>query len=129
MAYNNEVEDKELKAVCDHLAKVIGSNMPSVVNSKVWHRTAVWFMGTNPLVGYSVTKKGKVNLLFWSGQAFKEPGLTKEGSFKAAEVKYGEVSEIDEAKLKKWLSECTVTMYNYMDIRKNKGKLSLIKPE
>jgi hypothetical protein len=126
-AYNNKVESPELKAVCDHLAKVIDATMPKTVTSKISYAQPIWFLGANPLVGYNVTKKGKVNLLFWSGQAFEEPGLTVEGSFKAAEIKYETVGDIDEAKLKKWLKEAAVTMYDYMDIRKNKGKLTLMK--
>lgn len=127
--YNQRVEPPELKAVCERLADVINVSMPAGTTSKVWHAHPVWFIKDNPIVGYNVTKKGNVNLLFWSGQAFSEPGLSPEGSFKAAEVKYSNVADIDEAKLKKWLSEAAVTMYNYKDIRKNRGKIDLVRPE
>ena len=126
--YNNAVSQAELKAVCERLAEIIDANLPKAT-SKVWHAAPVWFILGNPIVGYSVTKKGLVNLLFWSGQSFTEPGLLPEGSFKAAEIKYANVTEIDEAKLKAWLAESAVTMWNYKDIRKNRGKLSLLPVE
>ncbi len=128
-AYNEKVERPDLKAVCQKLAGAISANLPKTATSKISYSQPIWFINDNPIVGYNITKRGKVNLLFWSGQAFKEPGLSVEGGFKAAEIKYQDVGEIDETKLKKWLNESAVTMYNYKDIRKNKGKLSLIKPE
>lgn len=124
--YNDRVEPPNLKAVCDRLAEVIQANMPEGTTSKLWHAVPVWFINDNPIVGYSVTKRDKVNVLFWSGQAFKEPGLSAEGTFKAAEVKYENVGDINEDKLVKWLKESAVTMYNYRDIRKNRGALSLL---
>jgi hypothetical protein len=121
VTYNNNVESPELKAVCEKLAAIIQLTLPEGKTSKVWHAAPVWFINDNPIVGYNVTKKGRVNLLFWSGQSFKESGLSAEGSFKAAEMKYDTVSDIDEAKLTKWLQESAVTMWNYRDIRKNRG--------
>jgi hypothetical protein len=32
--------------------------------SKIWHAMPVWFVGENPVVGFSVTTKKGVNLLF-----------------------------------------------------------------
>lgn len=123
--FNNKVEDANLRAVCDKLSILISENLPKST-SKIYYAIPVWFIDENIIVGYSITKAGKVNLLFWSGQGFKTPGLTPEGSFKAAEVKYGSVDEVDEAQLKKWLSEAKKIIYNYKDIRQNKGKLSLL---
>jgi hypothetical protein len=125
-AYNKVVKEPELKEVCETLARLVDDALPKNAVSKIWYAQPVWFINDNPIVGYNVTKKGKVNLLFWSGRAFKEPGLAVEGSFKAAEIKYGNVSEIDQTKLNKWLKESAITMYNYKDIRKNRGQLSLI---
>ena len=60
--------------------------------NKIWHAHPVWFLEGNPIVGYSKLKNC-VRLLFWSGQSFKEKGLKKEGTFKAAEARYTAVDQ------------------------------------
>lgn len=124
--YNNAVESPDLKAVCEELAKIISTNLPKTAMAKISYAQPIWFINDNPIVGYNVTKKNMVNLLFWSGQAFKQAGLSPEGSFKAAEIKYANPDEINVDDLKKWLKESAVIQYNYKDIRKNKGKLDLL---
>lgn len=125
LAFNKSIENTEHKEVCEllyvEIVKVLGSD-----TCKIWHAIPVWFVKENPVVGYNLTANKGVNLLFWSGHAFSEPGLTPEGSFKAAEIKYQNVSDIDIEKLRKWLEEAKVKIYNYKDIRKNRGTLSLI---
>jgi hypothetical protein len=79
----------------------------------------VWFMDGNPVVGYNATAK-YVNLLFWNGQSFIEKGLTAAGKFKAAQIKYTDVSEIDEKTLRRWLKEAGTKIWNFKDIRKGK---------
>lgn len=122
--YNRAVEQEDLREVCDALAKLISKGLNGA-SPKIWYKNPVWFIGENPIVGYSVTKSKGVNLLFWSGQAFDTSGLKSEGSFKAAETFYKTVDEIDENLLQKWLDEASVKIYNYKDIRKNRGKLTL----
>ena len=123
--FNEKIENETLRAVCDVLMNEITKNLPGAT-VKIWYKIPVWFIKDNPVVGYSVTKRNGINLLFWSGQAFTEPGLKPEGSFMAAEVKYKDIREIDTEKLQKWLSEASVKIYNYKDIRKNNGVLTLI---
>jgi hypothetical protein len=65
-------------------------------------------------------------LLFWSGQSFIETGLSNVGKFMAAEIVYSNVNEIDLNKLEKWLNESQLIIWNYKDIRKNNGVLSLL---
>ena len=48
----NAVMPKVEKKICDTLAQEIDKKL-SGAESKVWHRTAVWFLGGNPIVGYS----------------------------------------------------------------------------
>ena len=72
------------RAICQLLAERIDVGLPDADN-KVWHAHPVWFLDGNPIVGYSKLK-GCVRLMFWSGQSFKEKGLNKEGTFKAAEA-------------------------------------------
>ena len=123
--FNNGVEDEALHSVCEVLMDEIAKGLPNAT-VKIWHAIPVWFIKDNPVVGYGPTKRKGVNLLFWSGQAFNEPGLTPEGSFRAAEIKYTDAQQIDTDKLQKWLSEASVKIYNYKDIRKNRGVLTLI---
>ena len=51
-------------------------------------------MDGNPIVGYSKLKDC-VRLLFWSGQTFEEPLIKNEGKFKAAEIRYTSVNQIN----------------------------------
>ena len=72
--------------ICELLALEIDRHLPEAEN-KIWHAHPVWFLDGNPIVGYSKLKTC-VRLLSWSGQSFEEKGLKKEGTFKAAEVRY-----------------------------------------
>ncbi len=109
------------KKICNSLAKQIDAALPKA-ESKIWHRTAVWFDDGNPLVGYSKRKVG-VQLLFWSGQTFEEKGLEPEGSFKAAEVRYESAADINAKDLKRWLTKAKKIQWDYKNIVKRKGKL------
>lgn len=120
----NALYKGETKKICVLLRTEIEKLLPKAT-SKLWHGGPVWFIDDNPVVGYSVLKAG-VALLFWSGQSFTHPGLSKEGSFKAAEIKYVSASDIKLGDLRKWLKECKTIQWDYKNIVKNKGKLSKI---
>lgn len=113
------------RAICRLLAKQIGEHLPEAEN-KLWHAHPVWFLDGNPIVGYS-RLKGCVRLLFWSGQSFREPGLNKEGSFKAAEARFTGVDQIDTEKLGRWRAEARDIQWDYKNIVRRKGKLVRIK--
>lgn len=119
-AYNKAMTLAD-KKICNILMKEIDANLPKA-ESKVWHRTAVWFLDGNPVVGYSKLKRG-VCLLFWSGQSFDEEGLEDEGSFKAAQAIYTDAKEIDIKDLKRWLKKAKTIQWDYKNITKRKGKL------
>lgn len=123
-SYNRAVERVALREVCETLASLINGGLKGA-SPRIWYKIPVWFISENPIVGYSITKSKGINLLFWSGQAFSTSGLKPEGSFKAAQVFYNNVSEIDKDLLAKWLDEAQHKIYNYKDIRKNRGKLTL----
>lgn len=91
------------RAICELLAQQIDQHLPEAEN-KVWHGHPVWFLEGNPVVGYSKLKNC-VRLLFWSGQSFEEDDLQKEGSFKAAEMRYTSAEQVDTKKLKRWLGK------------------------
>lgn len=121
----NKTLTKTDKAICDVLEKVISENLPNAEN-KIWHRHPVWFLDGNPIVGYHKLKDC-VRLLFWSGQSFEEPGLADEGSFKAAEARYNDVSEINLKDLKRWLGKSKKIQWDYKNIVKRKGVLEKLK--
>jgi len=119
-AYNDS-ESANDKAICELLANEIDSNLPEAAN-KIWHAHPVWFLEGNPVVGYSKLKNC-IRLLFWSGQSFDEAGLQPEGSFKAAEVRYTSVDQIDKEDLKRWLEKSKQIQWDYKNIVKRKGVL------
>ena len=80
----------ELASVCDSLRKSIDASLPQAA-SKIWHAIPVWFIGDNPVVGYTA-KKDVVSLMFWNGKNFAEPALKPVGKFEAAEIRYANVS-------------------------------------
>ena len=109
------------RAICQLLAEQIDRNLPEAEN-KIWHAHPVWFLDGNPVVGYSKLKNC-VRLLFWSGQSFKEPGLTVEGSFKAAEARYTDVDQVDVERLERWLAESREVQWDYKNLIRRKGRL------
>ena len=122
--YNNSqaVEDKE---ICNMLAQEIDRQLPDA-ESKVWHAHPVWFLEGNPIVGYSKLKDS-VRLLFWSGQSFDEEELQKEGSFKAAEMRYTSSKQVKKSDLKRWLDKGREIQWDYKNIVKRKGVLERLK--
>ena len=119
-AYNDK-QTKEDREICNILEKEISRNLPDAEN-KIWHAHPVWFLDGNPIVGYSKLKDS-VRLLFWSGQSFDETGLQKEGSFKASEIRYTSVEQINKLDLKRWLEKAKQIQWDYKNIVKRKGVL------
>jgi len=117
----NDAQEAERKEICELLASEIYGNMPEAEN-KIWHGSPVWFLDGNPVVGYSA-RKNHIQLLFWSGQSFDEPGLQPEGSFKAAEARYTEVSQINTVDLRHWLEKAKKIQWDYKNIVKRRGEL------
>lgn len=121
------------RAICDALAAIIVPNLRAAndtgaptIDCKIWHRHPVWFIDGNPIVGYDKLKDC-VRLLFWSGQSFDELGLTPEGSFKAAEARFTDASDISTTALKRWLKKSAAIQWDYKNIVKRKGKLERLK--
>ena len=121
----NDKQIPEDKSICDQLSKIIDSEL-TTAESKIWHAHPVWFLDGNPIVGYSKLKDS-VRLLFWSGQSFDEDALQKEGSFKAAEVRYTSVDQINKKDLARWLKKSRDIQWDYKNIVKRKGKLVRLK--
>lgn len=122
-AYNS-AQSPEEQYICDILAREILAQLPEATY-KIWHRHPVWFLDGNPVAGYSKRKVG-INLMFWSGQSFDEPGLKPEGSFKAAEIRYTEAGQISLPDLHRWLAKARSIQWDYKNIVKRKGALERI---
>jgi hypothetical protein len=121
----NESLAKCDREIADLLAREIDRGLPGAEN-KVWHAHPVWFLDGNPIVGYSKLKDC-VRLLFWSGQSFDDGDLKKEGSFKAAEVRYTDAKQVETTKLKRWLTKAREIQWDYKNIVKRKGRLERLK--
>jgi hypothetical protein len=98
-------------AICRALREEIDTAL-SKATSKIWHGSPVWFIGENPVVGYSVTSKKGVNLLFWNGQSFGKPALQAAGKFRAAQIQFTDVSEIDPKALRGWLKSASTDIWD-----------------
>lgn len=122
--YNNALAAED-KQICDLLAQEINAGLPTAEN-KIWHAHPVWFLEGNPVAGYSKLK-GAVRLLFWSGQSFEEELLQNEGSFKAAEIRYTAVEQVNTKQLKRWLKKAIAIQWDYKNLVKRKGKLERLK--
>lgn len=123
-AYNRSLSEPE-QAICRLLKDAIDANLPDA-QSKIWHGQPVWFLDGNPIVGYSAAEDG-VHLLFWSGESFEEEALEFEGSFKAAEIRYTHVDQVDEDDLDRWLGKARDIQWDYKNLVKNKGRLERLR--
>lgn len=123
----NDAQSPANKAICARLCKEITAGLPKAEH-KIWHRSPVWFIEGNPIVGYNVQKKG-VQLLFWSGMSFKEKGLSRVGSekFKTAGVMFTDVKEIPLKEVKRWLGKSKKIQWDYKNIVKRRGVLIRLK--
>lgn len=110
---------------CDALYALVSKAIPKA-EGKVWHGHPVWFIAGNPVVGYG-TKKGGVELLFWSGQSFELAGLTAIGKFKAAGIKFASTAEIKAKVIKSWLKECVEIQWDYANLPKKRKLEKLTK--
>jgi len=117
----NAAQKDEARVICDALAQAISAGLKRA-ESKVWHGGPVWFIEGNPIVGYWVRKKD-VQLLFWSGQSFDEPGLHPEGKFKAAELRITDAAQIQARELKRWLRKAKALQWDYKNLVKRRGVL------
>lgn len=119
--YNDDQEPPH-KQICELLASEIHRNLPDAEN-KVWHAHPVWFLGGNPIVGYSKQKSG-IRLMFWSGADFEESDLNVVGKkFKDASVFFNDVKEVNKSSLQRCLKKAREIQWDYKNIVKRKGRL------
>ena len=112
IASYDEKQTAEHAAICHALRAQIDAVLLKAT-SKVWHGSPVWFVGENPVVGYNVTAKKGVNLLFWNGQSFCEPDLKPAGTGgKAAQIQFTDVAQIKNTLLRKWLKRAGTDVFD-----------------
>ncbi|MEJ0086452.1 MAG: DUF1801 domain-containing protein [Pseudomonadota bacterium] len=114
-AYAKSLSPKQ-SAICASLRKSIDARLPKAT-SKIWHAIPVWFIGDNPVVGYTKKPKG-VALMFWNGQSFDEPTLEAVGSFKAAHIVYSDASQISSKDMTRWLKKAAADVWDLAGLRK-----------
>ncbi len=59
--------------------------------------------------------------------AFDEPRLLPEGSFKAAEARFTAASQVKATAMKRWLAKASRIQWDYKNIVKRKGRLERLK--
>jgi len=99
-------------AICKVLRLEISATLPKAT-SKMYHAAPVWFVGENAVVGFSVTARKGVTLLFWNGQALEEPELQAVGKFKAAQIQFQDIEEINPKKLRRWLKKAGKDIWDF----------------
>ena len=119
-SYNQSQEPNDVP-ICDLLASEIRKGL-SDAEEKIYYAAPAWLINGNPIVTYNRRKAG-VYLMFWSGQSFDEPLLKPEGKFKAAEICYTDVSEINTVDLARWLEASRRIQWDYKNIIKRRGVL------
>jgi hypothetical protein len=102
-------------AIAACLRKEIEQALPKA-NARIWHSMPVWFIGENPVVGYSA-KLTRVTLRFWNGQSFGEPMLTAVGKFRAAQIRYRDIADIDLNALRRWLRKARTNVWDMVATR------------
>lgn len=121
-----ERQTNDDKQICELLSTIIDSELTEA-ESKIWHAHPVWFLDSNPIVGYSKQKPG-IRLMFWSGADFEEDALNIVGKkFKDASIFYNNPSEIAAIDLKRWLKKSIEIQWDYKNIVKRKGQLERLK--
>ena len=110
IAAYSRAQPPSFRGICDRLRELIDTALPKAT-SKVWHGSPVWFIDDNPVVGYNATAKA-VNLLFWNGQAFDEPGLKPVGKYRAAQAMFCDAAEVDTKVVRRWLKKAKSDVFD-----------------
>ena len=112
IAHYTETQSAEHAAICHALRTQIDAALPKAA-SKIWHGGPVWFVGENPVVGYSVTAKNGVSLLFWNGLSFGDPDLKPVGAGgRAAQIFFTEADQLETKPLRRWLKRAGTDVFD-----------------
>jgi hypothetical protein len=120
-AYHQSL-DVPFVQIVEHLFKLISTELPDA-ERKLWHAHPVWFLDGNPIVGYSMQKKG-LRLMFWSGADFNEEVLDVVGrKYRDASVFFNSITDFPDKELQQCLRKARAIQWDYKNIVKRKGKL------
>ena len=120
----NALQTVEYQMICNRLMDEINSKLTKA-EGRIWHGNPVWFIDDNPIVGYSKLKSS-IQLLFWSGASFEE-NLQPVGKYKAAEMRYTDVAQINIDDLTRWLGKSVEIQWDYKNLVKRQGALERLK--
>jgi hypothetical protein len=114
-----EAQTAEHGEICRRLVSEIRFCLPKSTG-RLYHGSPAWFVGENAVVGLSVKAKAGVTLLFWNGQAFADRSLIPVGQFKAAQMSFQVVSEVDTKVLRRLLKKAGKDIWDFARIRKQR---------
>jgi hypothetical protein len=114
-----EAQTPENGDICRRLVSEIRRYLPEST-AHFYHGSPAWFIGENAVVGVSVKGKAGVTLLFWNGQAFKDQALIPVGQFKAAQLSFQAVGQINTKMLRRILKQAGKDIWDFASIRKKR---------
>jgi len=114
-----EAQTPEHGNLCRRLVSEIRHCLPKST-ARLYHGSPAWFIGKNAVVGVSVKAKAGVTLLFWNGQAFKGQALIPVGQFKAAQLSFQTVRQVNTTMLRRLLKNAGKDIWDFASIRKQR---------
>ena len=79
------------------------------------------------MVGVSVKAKAGVTLLFWNGQAFKDQSLIPVGQFKAAQLSFQSIGQVNTKTLRRLLKQAGKEIWDFASILKQRAGIARIR--
>lgn len=114
-----EAQTPEHGDICRRLVSEIRRCLPTST-ACLYHGSPAWFIGENAVVGVSVKAKAGVTLLFWNGRVFEDQSLIPVGQFKAAQISFQVVSEVNTKTLRRLLKKASKDIWDFASIRKQR---------
>ncbi|MGO9946294.1 MAG: DUF1801 domain-containing protein [Steroidobacteraceae bacterium] len=114
-----EAQTLENGDICRRLVSEIRRCLPDST-AHFYHGSPAWFIGENAVVGVSVKAKAGVTLLFWNGQAFKDKALIPIGQFKAAQLSFQAVGQVNTKMLRRLLKQAGKDIWDFASIHKQR---------
>jgi hypothetical protein len=114
-----EAQTPAHRDICRHLVSEIRRCLPKST-ARLYHGSPAWFIGENAVVGVSVKAKAGVTLLFWNGQAFKDQALIPVGQFRAAQLSFQAVGQVNTKTLRRSLKKAGEDIWDFAGIRKER---------
>ena len=117
-----DAQSPEHGDICRRLVSEIRRCLPKST-ARLYHGSPAWFIGENSVVGVSVKARTGVTLLFWNGQALKDQALIPVGQFKAAQLSFQAIGQVDTKMLRRLLMKAGKDIWDFASIRKERSAL------